>query len=172
MSGAAAACAVILIAMLASGCAGLGDETAGWGEVREQLAAHVDGVVAAALAGLPAEDIGPPYGVVCRSAGGVGPGTGEYHPEVGLEFKLRKGDDPIELLERVLRYWESQGHTAERENFDKGDPTVRMRTKADYGISVSVIKERNIALLGASGPCAKPGNIAELQEPIELRALR
>lgn len=154
---------VLLLATgLAAGCGSPDDTPGSFAEAKRQLAEIVKRTAVAALPDLKGKpSSGPP--VPCRTAGGVGPGSGEYAPDYGLDFKLPDDTDLRGMVERVARHWRQEGYANVRTAGLDGDlPTVYANSGRRH-LAFSADAKYYMAELGASGPCLKPDSDADIR---------
>ncbi len=111
----------------------------------------------------------PEVAVPCRSAGGSGPATGDYLPTGALEFDVPPTEESKRHVTRVADHWREQGY--EHVRIDPVGESVLAQTDDGYRLSFSVTPKVGRALLGASGPCAKPESEEEREAPPEFRSL-
>jgi len=150
-------------------CASLGCGGGGvtFDESKKGVAKLVDDTFETALSDLAPKRF-PEEALPCRSGGGTGPATGEYMANGSLEFEVPREESSKRHVRRVRDYWQEKGYDAVR--VVPSGETVFAQT-GGYRLSFNVTSTAGSALLGASGPCAKPDNDQELEEPPEFRAL-
>jgi len=122
-----------------------------YAEHKARVVELIDATYEATLSQLPARSSSRQPAIPCRSAGGSGGATGDYEPSGGIEVPLRDMK-PAELAERIRAYWEGRGF----EITSVGEDHTVLARDGDFQLSLGVYPRSDVAVIGASGPCATP----------------